>query len=545
METKLNRHSTERLTKKDIPFLLGLIVIGLVLFLLYTWSMPLIDPDEPRYASTASDMVLNNNLIIPHFNGAPRINKPPLFYWAIAISYKIFGISEFGARLPSALAAIGTVLITYLWGKRLEDRKNGFWAGVMLMVSPLFFFISRLCITDMLLTFFVSASLYLFFIEYTEANKNNLRRLFLYFLLSMVFLVKGPVGILLFILITMGFLLWIRDFQYIRRLWYLPGFLLFLGIICAWGIPFWLSLGTKQIFTLLSQEMSGRFVRGYAHPQPFYYYVPVFFMGFFPWSLFLFIPCIHTLKQRHSMPAEEKRQVYFFCSWVILTVTFFSLSHSKLMTYILPISPSIALLTKLLSRWEMKSNLGKKCLWILWLTLFGTATILLVLIFATPKWAPTMRGLSTIHMVIPIILLFVGTIVALYAFFISRRFLQIIKVLCFTNCLVLGITMAYSVKYLGAFRSTKDIVEHCLSDKKNYMLFSYGKTKPSLVFYSGKNVLEIEADTRLEKLISDQACSRYVVMSIHDYQKKQEWIHKEKLHAVYQTNTHVILENTL
>ncbi|BBO16340.1 conserved hypothetical protein [Candidatus Brocadia pituitae] len=77
------------------------------------------------------------------------------------------------------------------------------------------------------------------------------------------------------------------------------------------------------------------------------------------------------------------------------------------------------------------------------------------------------------------------------------------------------------------------------------MLFSYGKTKPSLVFYSGKNVLEIEADTRLEKLISDQACSRYVVMSIHDYQKKQEWIHKEKLHAVYQTNTHVILENTL
>lgn len=223
METKLNRYSTERLTKKDIPFLLGLISLGFVLFLFYTWSMPLIDPDEPRYASAANDMVTNNHWIVPHFNGAPRINKPPLFYWVIAISYKIFGISEFSARLPATLAAIGTVLITYLWGKRLEDRKNGFWAGVMLMASPLFFFISRLCITDMLLTFFVCASLYLFFIEYTAANKNNLRRLFLYFLLSMVFLVKGPVGILLFILITMGFLLWIRDFQSIRRLWYLPG----------------------------------------------------------------------------------------------------------------------------------------------------------------------------------------------------------------------------------------------------------------------------------------------------------------------------------
>lgn len=88
----------------------------------------------------------------------------------------------------------------------------------------------------------------------------------MYFLLSMVFLVKGPVGLLLFILTTIGFLLWIRDFQSIRSLWYLPGFLLFLGIICAWGIPFWISLGTKQIFILLSQEMSGGFVSGYAHP---------------------------------------------------------------------------------------------------------------------------------------------------------------------------------------------------------------------------------------------------------------------------------------
>ncbi|MCK6466976.1 MAG: glycosyltransferase family 39 protein [Candidatus Brocadia sinica] len=545
MEIKLNRHSTERLTKKDIPFFLGLIVIGLVLFLFYTWSMPLIDPDEPRYASTASDMVMNNNWIVPHFNGAPRINKPPLFYWAIAISYKIFGISEFSARLPATLAAIGTVLITYLWGRQLEDRKNGFWAGVMLMVSPLFFFVSRLCITDMLLTFFVSASLYLFFIEYTEANKNNLRRLFLYFLLSMVFLVKGPVGLLLFILIAIGFLLWIRDFQSIRRLWYLPGFLLFLGIICAWGIPFWLSLGTKQIFTLLSQEMSGRFVSGYAHPQPFYYYVPVFFMGFFPWSLFVFIPFLHTQKQRQSMPAEEKRRAYFFCSWFILTLIFFSLSHSKLMTYILPVSPSIALLTKSLSRWETKDTFGNSYLWTLWLALFVSATIPLALIFIMLKWTPTVSGLSTIHMVIPIVVLFVGTLVSLYTFFRRRHFLQIIKVFCFTNCLILGITMAYSVKYLGTFRSTKDIVEHCLSDKKNYVLFSYGRIKPSLVFYSGKNVLEIEADTRLEKLISAQECPLYVVMSIHDYQKKQEWIHKNKLHAVCQNNTHVILENTL
>ena len=86
----------------------------------------------------------------------------------------------------------------------------------------------------------------------------------------------------------------------------LLGLLLFL--FYTWGIPFWLSLGTKQIFSLVSQEMSGRFVSGYAHPEPFYYYLPVFIIGFFPWSLFVFITFIHAIKQRKSMPATEKKQ---------------------------------------------------------------------------------------------------------------------------------------------------------------------------------------------------------------------------------------------
>ena len=550
MEIKLQNH-TGKLTKKDVPFLIGLFSIGLFLFLFYTWAMPLIDPDEPRYASTARDMVLNGNWIVPHFNGVPRINKPPLFYWAIAISYKIFGINEFSARLPSALAAIGTVLITYLWGKRIEDRKNGFWAGLVLMASPLFFLISRFCITDMLLTFFVCSSLYLFFIEYMESNNRckggfetrPYRRLFLYFLLGMVFLVKGPVGILLFILITLCFLFWIRDFRYIRRLWYLPGFLLFMGIICAWGIPFWLSLGTKQISSLLSQEMSGRFVSGYAHPEPFYYYLPVFIIGFFPWSLFVFITFIHAIKQRKSMPAEEKKQVYFFCSWLILTLIFFSMSHSKLMTYVLPLSPSVALLTVSLSRWEMEGKLGKRHLWVLWPALIISAMIPIALIFTMHKWIPAKHGLSTIHIAIPIIILLIGTLIALFSFISSRRFFQLKKIFCFTNCIFLVITIAYSAKYLGTFRSTKDIVGKCLSDKgENYVLLSYARTMPSLVFYSRKNILEMEDYTRLKRIIPDPETSIYVVMSLNDYQKKQDWIQKRKLHAVCQNNAHVMLK---
>ena len=349
--------------QEGYPVSFGTIFLGMFLFLFYMGSHH--RSDEPRYASTARDMALNGDWIVPHFNGAPRINKPPVFYWAIAICYKLFGIHELSARLPSALAAIGTVMIVYFWGKRIEGRKSGFWAGVMLMASPLFFFIARFCITDMLLTFFFSAALYLFFVEYRDVRKKNSRRLLLYFLLSMIFLVKGPVGILLFVLITCCFLLWVRDFRYIRRLWYLPGFLLFAGIICAWGIPFWAFLGTKQLFSLFTRETSGRFVSGYAHPEPFYYYVPAFIMGYFPWSAFVFIPIVSIFKNSAATPPERKKETYFFTSWLVIS-WFFSLSQIEMMTYTAHVA-FCGIVDLPLSRWQTEHKMVKEIVWTSWL----------------------------------------------------------------------------------------------------------------------------------------------------------------------------------
>ncbi len=431
------QHTAERLSRKDIPFLLGLFSLGMFLFLFYTWATPLIDPDEPRYASTARDMALNGDWIVPHFNGAPRINKPPVFYWAIAICYKLFGIHELSARLPSALAAIGTVMIVYFWGKRIEGRKSGFWAGVMLMASPLFFFIARFCITDMLLTFFFSAALYLFFVEYRDVRKKNSRRLLLYFLLSMIFLVKGPVGILLFVLITCCFLLWVRDFRYIRRLWYLPGFLLFAGIICAWGIPFWAFLGTKQLFSLFTSETSGRFVSGYAHPEPFYYYVPAFIMGYFPWSAFVFIPIVSIFKNSAATPPERKKETYFFTAWLIVSLVFFSLSKSKLMTYILPMSPSVVLLTLPLSRWQTEHKMVKEIVWTSWLVVGIVVAIPTALLLAMSKWVPDDRAISAGDIIVPIAVFFTGAMAALFAFTCKRRFSQIQTIWCITICILL------------------------------------------------------------------------------------------------------------
>lgn len=531
------------MSKKDIPFLLGLFSLGLFLFLFYTWAMPLMDPDEPRYASTAREMALNGDWVVPHFNGAPRINKPPVFYWAIAISYKLFGIHELSARLPSALAAIGTVMIVYFWGKRIEGRKSGFWAGVMLMTSPLFFFIARFCITDMLLTFFFSAALYQFFVEYRDVRKKNTRRLLLYFFLSMIFLVKGPVGILLFVLITCCFLLWVRDLHYIRRLWYLPGFLLFAGIICAWGIPFWASLGTKQILSLFTRETSGRFVSGYAHPEPFYYYIPAFMVGFFPWSAFVFIPIVSLFKNRVATPLEGKKEAYFFTSWLVLSLVFFSLSKSKLMTYILPLSPSVVLLTLPLSRWQAEHTLVKGIVRTSWAVVGIFMAIPVALLLTVSKWAPADRAFSAGDVIVPIAVFFTGALTVLFAFTRKGRFSQVQMILCITIYILLTLVSVYLAEHLGTYRSARDIVEKGrLREEKSYTLVSPGRILPSLVFYSGNEVVEMDDDTPFASYIPGRSEPIYVVMSLNDFRKKAGWIQERHLEEVCRNKVHIMLK---
>ena len=533
-----------RITKKDIPFILCLFLLGLFFFLFYTWAIPLMDPDEPRYAATARGMVLDNNWIVPFFNGEPRINKPPLFYWMVACSYKVFGINEFGARFPSAMAAIGTVLITYLLGKRYESRKSGFWAGMVLISSPLFFLVSRLCITDILLTFFISASLYLFFVEYPEKNKNMPRKCFLFFLLGMVFLVKGPVGVLLVVLTILCFLAWMRDLRFVRKLWYLPGFLLFLGVICAWGIPFWLSLGTKQIFGLITQETTGRIIHGYAHQEPFYYYLPVILAGYFPWSLFLCAVFFNIFKKRTVLPVEEKRRVYFFCIWFVLALVFFSLSRSKLMTYILPISPAIALLTISLYRWEKEGIAGKSIRWISWLSLGFSVALPMVLISTMSKWVPANYTMPTYHVVIPVMILFIVAPTAFYAIYYKKGFLSLLKVYCFTHGLFLLAVIIFVVTYVGTFRSTRDIVNKShLYETNDCTLLSYAKTLPSLVFYSDRNVIEINPDASLQTANFDKGKPIYFVMTLHSFQKKKDWLLRNSFHIVDRDSAYIVLKS--
>lgn len=213
------------------------------------------------------------------------------------------------------------------------------------------------------------------------------------------------------------------------------------------------------------------------------------------------------------------------------------------MTYILPISPSVALLTLPPSRWENEGDRWEQLRWLVWLALGLLITFPLVFILFLTKWFPAKYGLSAHHTIIPLVILLAGTLTALFTFAGKGSFSQLQKVLCLTNCFFLIIALSYSAKYLGTFRSAKNIVEKCLwHEKEDYSLFSFARILPSLVFYSGKNVSEIQTNTSFKEIIFDPKKSVYLVMSLDDYQKRKSWIEKKKLRAVCQNTTHVILQ---
>src|SRR5439155_2430156 len=130
---------------------------GLVLFhLAGTWSLPLIDRDEPRFAEASREMIQRADYVVPYFNNQLRLDKPPLAYWAQIASYRIFGENDFAARFPSVVAAALTALSILAWGSRVGGQKVGWWAAIVFTLSLQTFVHAKAAVADMWLVLFVT-----------------------------------------------------------------------------------------------------------------------------------------------------------------------------------------------------------------------------------------------------------------------------------------------------------------------------------------------------------------------------------------------------
>src|SRR4030043_187953 len=204
-----------------------LLVFCFVLFFINLGQWDLWNPDEPRYAQVAREMVNGGEWILMHFNGKVYGDKPPLFFWFIALSSFLWqGFNSFSVRFPSALFGTLTVLLTFLIGKYLYSSRTGFLSGLIIATSVQFAFLSTRANIDTTLTFFTTAS-FLCFFQWYRMNKNEeIRKGYLkdlsiygfYICMALATLTKGPVGFILPLLVCLVYLIVQKDWEGVERM---------------------------------------------------------------------------------------------------------------------------------------------------------------------------------------------------------------------------------------------------------------------------------------------------------------------------------------
>ena len=342
----------------------ALLFFGCLLFhVVGTWSIPLIDRDEPRFAEASREMIERGDYIVPHFNNQLRLDKPPLAYWAQVASYKVFGENDFAARFPSAVAAAIIALSILTWGTRLRTATAsqaqiggeavGWWAAIIFTLSLQTFINAKAAVADMWLVLFVTTAHWAGY-EIIQRAAWNWKWWFLfYFSLALGFLTKGPIAWApLLTLAAMKF--FVRDVDpstalrtgLAKRFKFLRGIVLMLAIVALWGLPaliqthgefFRIGIGRHVVGRSLgAMESHGANSLGFYLLLLPFYFVTVF-ASFFPWSIKL------SSLTRKLWRSRDIIDTYLLTGTAIIFVIF-SLIKTKLPHYTLPAFPLLSLL---------------------------------------------------------------------------------------------------------------------------------------------------------------------------------------------------------
>ena len=305
---------------------------------------------ESNFSLGGRMMVETNEYLIPHAPHEKPLNKPPLHYWLIGASYKVFGFDHGGGRIPSALSALGVLTFLYMLGLGFGGRIVGLTASAMLATSYLFFSFARLSMNDMLLTLCITGTLVCWMLVLLDqTTRPRLLVLMGYAAMALGFLTKGPIAIVLTCLPIGLEVLVSRDWTLIKKLKPLSGSLVFLLVATPYFLLVYIYNGIDPLWTFFIEQNFGRFTGTVAPraPKPFFIYeITAFFADFLPWSPLLIVAAC-SLGGWRKFDHKTKRQLRLLGFWILSPIIFFSFSRFKLDYYFLPVMAPAALLVTL------------------------------------------------------------------------------------------------------------------------------------------------------------------------------------------------------
>ena len=300
----------------------------------------LIEPDEGRNAEIAREILVLGDWITPHYDFIPRLDKPALFFDLVALSYSVFGVSEWSARFPSALAALGCLILTYFCSRSLFDRWTARWSALILLTSMEFFALSRTVLLDMFLTLFLTAALCCFALGQRcgERGGGKLQFFLMYAAIGAATLVKGPIGFILPGAVILCFLILTNRWILLRHMELPLGLALFSLIALPWYVVVEIRNPGYLHYFFWEQNVARFTTNEFNRSGAWYYFIAVLSAGFLPWTTLL--PA--TIGDLYKRSLDRER--LFLILWIALPLLFFSFSSSKLSHYILPIYPPLAIL---------------------------------------------------------------------------------------------------------------------------------------------------------------------------------------------------------
>ncbi|HEY6095228.1 MAG TPA: glycosyltransferase family 39 protein [Gallionellaceae bacterium] len=306
----------------------------------------LVKPDEGRYAEISREMVASGNWTTPRLNDLKYFEKPPLQYWTTAAAYEMFGEHNWTARLWTALTGLMGIALVYYTGRRVWGGDAGLYGAAVLGSSLLYVMIGHMNSLDMGLTFFMALGMCGFVLaqhDGASARENSWWMHVTWAALALAVLSKGLIGIVLPGAVLVLYTLIQRDWALWKRLHLLTGTLLFFAVAAPWFVAVSRANPEFAHFFFIHEHFERFLTTEHKRYEPWWWFIPVLIGGMLPWLLNLGDALLRAW--RRDTGVQERFQTRrFLLIWSVFIFVFFSMSGSKLASYILPIFPALALL---------------------------------------------------------------------------------------------------------------------------------------------------------------------------------------------------------
>ncbi len=474
----------------------ALLALTVFTFFFLLGSRALNEPDEGRYSEVAREMIETGNWLVPHFWYLPHLDKPPMTYWLVAVSMKLFGQNEWAVRLPLALAGISGVWAVWLLGCSIGGHRAGLWSALILQSSLLYFVMARMLTPDIFLTQFIAWAMYFFWRSWRALNcelriancEFYLCHFAAWLAIALGFLTKGPVAVAVPLIALAALVIYRRKSfsQWKLLLGGLAGGLaLFLVLIIPWFLAVFQRVPDAfhyMVFGQAAGHLLGTTIKN--RHGSFFYFFGILAVGLLPWTWLL--GWLWRRAHWRGLDVKSKDAWVLLNVWVVFTFVLFSFSWAKLPAYILPVFPAIAVLAAL------RFFNGEKTLDVLrtpdWIWQLCAASPMLLLIVVSLALPPVF------HVTLPDWMKWqapVAAVVGLGIFWLAKKWSTSMRAAIAAGLGIFSLmaVVAEAPLFEANFKSNQTLKPLSLALRENFQsgdaVVCWGRLPQGLPFYSG------------------------------------------------------------